>query len=533
MDKVSTSPAASDLDQLPVQTLHGEDNRVTSGHDDEKNEYDPSDSQGDLGHKFELAPAIDIPWKYRIPAFAMILLFGTGATFCDVTIGPLKSTLRRELKITNTQFSTVNTAMNIVNTVLPMLGGLTMDYVGGVRAAMVFSCFIVIGSVVAALSANTGKIGLLIGGRILMGFGSAVVETCQYKLYTHWFTGSKLATVIAIDLAWISVISVCARLAAVPMSLLNGWYGWALWIPCVLTVLSAMAVIGYYYLEKSLPVEYRPGNGATVRGKVGLKGWKFAMGQMTSLPMFFWMLCGTEIFQNAARTVYSANLADIQEKTRGTATLAAGYNASLQNVVSIILSPLVGLFMDRFGWRMFFVSFSAALYIVVFALVGLTTVNPTGPIVLSSIALGTNVMPFIATIPVLVPNEDLMGTAYGIWSSFIACNNIILEIATGAIQDKTPGKTYDRVIYFLIAIKAFQVCLGPIYDYLDGRLLGHSLRMNESKRLALRKERLANGQPFRGWLPDKKWLRVFGTQFVLMVLCSWVLYLTYTVGIRK
>lgn len=136
--------------------------------------------------------------------------------------------------------------------------------------------------------------------------------------------------------------------------------------------------------------------------------------------MFFWVFAGTELFQNSARTVYSANLADMQEKTRGTSTLAAGYNASLQNVVSIVLGPLVGLFIDRFGWRSPFFSISAALYMVVFALIGLTKVNPTGPIVLSSIALPLNVLPCLTAIPCMIPNEELMGTAFGTWSAFVS-----------------------------------------------------------------------------------------------------------------
>lgn len=60
----------------------------------------------------------------------------------------------------------------------------------------------------------------------------------------------------------------------------------------------------------------------------------------------------SELFQNSARSVYSLNLADIQRRTRGTSDLAAGYNSSLQNVVTVIVVPLVGLFFDRFGWRM-------------------------------------------------------------------------------------------------------------------------------------------------------------------------------------
>lgn len=161
-------------------------------------------------------------------------------------------------------------------------------------------------------------------------------------------------------------------------------------------------------------------------------------------------MCGTEIFQNSARTVYSVSLADIQERTRGTSTLAAGFNSAFQSLTQIVTVPLLGMFFDSYGWRMGFVSFGASLYVVVFALIGLTTVNPLGPIILGSFALAFNVLPFIGSIPILIHDESLMGTAYGIWSSFVslpsdflpcvpsltikvACNNIILEISTGAI----------------------------------------------------------------------------------------------------
>jgi len=41
------------------------------------------------------------------------------------------------------------------------------------------------------------------------------------------------------------------------------------------------------------------------------------------------------------------------------------------------------------------------------------------------------------------------------------------------------------VIYFLLAIKGVQVLLGPLYDYLDGRLIGQTLRKSEKARLHL------------------------------------------------
>ena len=210
------------------------------------------------------------------------------------------------------------------------------------------------------------------------------------------------------------------RLVSVPMSRLNGWYGWALWIPSFVCMACTLIVSGYWYYERSIPRQYAPNNGSDVRKIFGFKQSAFGLKNIARLPTFFWIICGTELFQNSARTVYSANLADMQERTRGTSTLAAGYNSSLQSVVTIVLVPLVGLFFDRYGWRLAFVSLGGALYVVVFALIGLTKVNPTGPIVLSSFALGFNVIPFIGSIPILINDESLMGTAYGVWSSFVS-----------------------------------------------------------------------------------------------------------------
>lgn len=210
------------------------------------------------------------------------------------------------------------------------------------------------------------------------------------------------------------------RLVSVPMSQINGWYGWALWIPSFVCMFCTLIVSAYWSFERRIPAQYAPNNGSDVRKVFGFRKSWFGLKNIMRLPTFFWIICGTEVFQNSARTVYAANLADMQEKTRGTSTLAAGYNSSLQSVVTIVLVPLVGVFFDRYGWRMAFVSLGGALYVAVFVLIGLTTVNPLGPIVLSSFALSFNVIPFIGSIPILINDESLMGTGYGVWSAFVS-----------------------------------------------------------------------------------------------------------------
>jgi hypothetical protein len=96
------------------------------------------------------------------------------------------------------------------------------------------------------------------------------------------------------------------------------------------------------------------------------------------------------------------------------------------------------------------------------------------------------------------------------------------------------------VIYLLIAIKAVQVCLGPFYDYLDGRWLGHALRKSERKRLELRASDLASageeqsvdghvsptdtGTPpsLPGWRPSKVASRIVGAELACAIVVAWV-----------
>jgi len=68
--------------------------------DDEKDDITPEfeSDKGILpGH-----PEGHIPMKLRIMAFAFVLFFSTGAAFAEVTMGPLKSTLQRELGLNST-----------------------------------------------------------------------------------------------------------------------------------------------------------------------------------------------------------------------------------------------------------------------------------------------------------------------------------------------------------------------------------------------------------------------------------------------
>ena len=60
-------------------------------------------------------------------------------------------------------------------------------------------------------------------------------------------------------------------------------------------------------------------------------------------------------------------------------------------------------------------------------------------LITSSVALSMNALPFLVSIPLLVPDQKLFGTAFGLWYAFQQAGQVITDVSAGAIQDRTPG----------------------------------------------------------------------------------------------
>jgi Na+/H+ antiporter NhaD/arsenite permease-like protein len=70
------------------------------------------------------------------------------------------------------------------------------------------------------------------------------------------------------------------------MSRLNGWYGWALWIPSFVIMACTVLVVAYIFFERKVPEVYRPKKGSQSTQLKGLRRWKFAIVSITQLYAF-------------------------------------------------------------------------------------------------------------------------------------------------------------------------------------------------------------------------------------------------------
>lgn len=152
--------------------------------------------------------------------------------------------------------------------------------------------------------------------------------------------------------------------------------------------------------------------------------------------------------------------------------------------------------------------------------------------VLSGLALAFNALPFIASIPLLVPNQANLGLAFGIWKAFNNAGSVIMDVSSGAIQDYTPtGRdTYNNVIYFLIAMKTIDVFIGVGYAYLDKKAFGGVLKRNEAEQRAAEEGEAESGNDKTAALRKAiKTVTLVGVAVMAaLIVVAWVLYLTYS-----
>ncbi|KAJ0373776.1 hypothetical protein COL26b_007973 [Colletotrichum chrysophilum] len=478
----------------------------------------------------------DFPWTWKLTALVCGVALSWGSSFSENTLGPLKSTLIKQLDINNSQYGAISSATSLVNTILPILGGYGLDHYGVEWGSLACSVAIFIGAVVSAAGSNNDSFTLVVTGRVIMGFGSTVIETCTSKMLTASVAG-KLIVLIA-------------KATAVPMRDASSFWGWALWIPAIVCFANLIQNIFYVWWARSRPEWTQMPTGqklameirsreraqreqnnevatfrtrATARTLSALPNWA----ALLRVPRFFWLVACTQILQAGVVGGFNGLNADIITQTRGSTAQLAGYTSAVQQVIPVVCAPLIGSFFDYVGYRMMFVSLTSAIWILVYCLIGYTQTNALGSMVIASVASTMNALPFLASIPLIVPNQLELGLVFGIWKVFNNSGSVIVDMIAGRLQDITPGGTYERVIAFFVAVKGLEFCLGLFYGVLDRRYLAGILSISNKKRMDIEKEGKLGD--LVGRRPARSFTAVGIALVCSLIIIAWVLFIKYSI----
>ncbi|KAG2215886.1 hypothetical protein INT46_004142, partial [Mucor plumbeus] len=444
-----------------------------------------------------------------------------GSHFAAHTLGAMKNTIKTEFGITNSQYGVIQSSVAIVNTVLPVVGGIFVDAFGTIPGALLTSTLIAVGNILVALSASSKSLYMMIFGRILYGIGSGTVVIVQETILSQWFRGRSLAAVLALMLTVSRLASFCAQATVIPIANWTGWYGYGLWFSACLCIFSMIITLVYIALLRTVS-----SSAVTCRKQLEVITRKksFSWSKLMFLPHSFWLIAVMEFLLGGGWGCFLHINSEYVKFRFSYSDAHAAATASVAQILPVVLMPFLGVCVDKFGKRTWMMIGSGLAMLSSMLLLEFTATPPLFGMLLFSISLSLGPVGLVSSVPVILP-LSLVGTGMGLIKSGTNIGAALFDIATGLLQDADAHKGYDGVIRFFIAISSLAVMAGIVLHILDHTI--YKSVLDRSAREAYRSDenKLSNSRPIP--LTPIKANYIYGAIYFFLCCLSWFLFFRF------
>ena len=340
------------------------------------------------------------------------------------SINPLERIFIQRLGFTATEFGWLNSAYAVTAILTLLMGGVVIDRIGTKRAITFFAVICCVG---AALTAASGRPGLMIASRAVLGLGGESLVVASTTVIAKWFKGKELSFAFGIKITIARLASVAsdnsptwAQRAFYP----HGPQGEPSWQNPLLLAVGAgvLAVVCssvYWLLEKRAERRYE----FTRFTKKAKRKVDFA--QTLRFSPSYWLVVGIcltfysaifpfrtfaiDFFTNKILALHGGPGAS--EALRVLAHKKAGMYASLLPLSGMVATPLLGLLSDKIGKRASLMMFASVMLVPVYLLMGYTDVPLFVPLCMMGVAF--SVIPAVMWPSVAyIVESNRLGTAY-------------------------------------------------------------------------------------------------------------------------
>ncbi|KAJ2157705.1 hypothetical protein GGF46_004308 [Coemansia sp. RSA 552] len=122
----------------------------------------------------------------------IVVMMSWGKRMGSSLMSPLKSTLKYELGINNTQWASLISMVWVVGTVSPFIAGLMIDMMGAPLAGALAILLILVGNGVCAVAVGSRHLGVFLAGRAIYSLGGGAVLLVGEVILFKWFKGRQL-----------------------------------------------------------------------------------------------------------------------------------------------------------------------------------------------------------------------------------------------------------------------------------------------------------------------------------------------------
>ncbi|KAI8833738.1 major facilitator superfamily domain-containing protein [Chytridium lagenaria] len=252
--------------------------------------------------------------------------------------------------------------------VLPFFGGFLLDVFGTHKLMTVLSALVCLGQILFAIGISSKKYWLMHLGRVVFGVGGESLSVAQTRITSKWFKGKEIAFALGVNLSVARLGSVMNDFISPHLAVSEGvpvaiWFGT---LTCIISfvagvVLNAIDAYGSRKLSKrkrAIPMKMvsrtrlRSPSASKAEGEGSAKKPAFDFSALFKFHLSFWLICLVMCLMFAIvvpfNTIHSAFL---QSKWYPGDPKTAGQVMALPDVISAVLVPFCGTFVDRYGRR--------------------------------------------------------------------------------------------------------------------------------------------------------------------------------------
>ncbi|KAF7555544.1 hypothetical protein G7Z17_g2085 [Cylindrodendrum hubeiense] len=414
-------------------------------------EVKPSSTSSDSGRD-GLKP---VPLTWKLASVVLVTAIGFGSQWSSGITGAMKSTIKKEMNINNTQFSLLEASEDFMVTALMLLSGIVTDRIGGAGAMLYGNVIYSVGSILVAAAAQTRSYKFMIAGRVIRALGDIATQVAQYKVFSSWFApGNGFASTLGFELGIGKIGAFAGKSSANIIAKNTGDFAWVFWVAVFMNIFTNVMTGVFYWFTKVANSKFHGVDDPATGERLTEKTKKFELRKILELPWSFWCVMLFSLFETSTAIVFLQNATELAEQRFGTDSIAAGWYSSVLQYAGFFVVPLLGVFLDMYGQRISILVFCGigmftSMLLVTFSAGTTGTAASFGVFAFAYCFGPTTIIDGTRT---SMWDSTVFGSAYSIKIMLNNAMNIIVRVITGRIQD-ADNNSYDKVtiVYTILA----------------------------------------------------------------------------------
>lgn len=388
-------------------------------------------------------------------AYRWIVLLGMsvgvyGSYYAFDYIGPLAPLLSRQLNFSDSQIGLLQAVYSLPNIVSMLVCGVIIDRIGTRKSMVLFASLVFAGLAVTSLSP---RIGVMAGGRLLVGVGAEALALTSNVAIARWFFRGELSLAFGIRTSFCRLGSFSAQTSPAWAAGVYAYWRWPLVMAVGFGFLCLVGAALYWYLDSRGERRFQLGHVAHNERPIVIR-------EMFQFNKSFWLIallcvtfyCCIFPFQTFGQKL----LIESRNVSPSTASLLIG----MEPLFSMIGMPIFGFIVDRYARRALLMAFGSLLIVPVFLMLAFTNIPPFVPMAMMGVAFA--LVPAVMW-PALayVVDRSRLGLANGMLDTIQQIGLVLVNLLIGWSNDhwlasaaNPAGYRPSMVIFTVIAVTA-------------------------------------------------------------------------------